>query len=342
MNSIPPAPAGSTRSRSRRRSSAPLALVLAVAVGAIGAFGVINAANARTSNVERIEGLELVLEAHDGPARNFLLIGSDTRENSDPNDADFGSVGDTSAVQGRRSDTIMILRQEEDGEGASIVSLPRDLWVEIAGRDGSSRINSAYNDGPDVLAATITQELGIPIHHVVDVDFSGFKDLVDAAGGTVICFEYATRDAGSGLDQQPGCQTLDGVEALQYARSRRYQEFRDGQWREDPRSDLGRIERQQAFLQSIADSTIDRLQSDPFIASKLIEAASDSVRMDPGLDPIATAGTLRKAFSVGLNKYQLPVVGVTKNGNAVLILGDGAEVILDYFRGIGPPPPIES
>ena len=78
-----------------------------------------------------------------------------------------------------------------------------------------------------------------------------------------------------------------------------------------------------------------------FLASKLIEAGTAAVRMDPGLDPIAAAGTLRKAFATGLNKYQLPVSGVTKNGNAVLVLDPGAEPILDYFRGIGPPPPIE-
>jgi hypothetical protein len=58
------------------------------------------------------------------------------------------------------------------------------------------------------------------------------------------------------------------------------------------------------------------LQSDPFLASKLIDAGTAAVRMDPGLDPLAAAGTLRKAFSTGLNKYQLPVVGVTRNGNA--------------------------
>lgn len=323
----------------RRRSSAPLAVVFAVVVGAFGAFGVINAANERTSNVERIEGLELVLTAKDGPAENYLLIGSDTRENADPNAPDFGGIGDTNAVQGRRSDTIMILRQEADGDGASIVSLPRDLWVNIAGRDSMSRINSAYSDGTDVLAATITQEFGIPIHHVVDIDFSGFKDLIDAAGGTQVCFWYATRDKNTGLDQQPGCNQLDGVQALQYARSRYYEEFRDGKWRTDPTSDLGRIKRQQNFLELTADATIARLQSDPFMASKLIDAASRAVRMDPGLDPVGAAGTLRKAFSNGLNKYQLPVSGVTKNGNAVLVLDPAAEPILDYFRGVGPPPP---
>ena len=324
----------------RRLSSAPLALLLALAVAGSGAFGVISAANDRTSDVERIEGLELALTPQEGPAQNYLLIGSDTRENADPNDPDFGGIGDTSAVQGRRSDTIMILRQEEDGNGASIVSLPRDLWVNIAGRGSASRINSAYGDGTDVLAATITQELGIPIHHVVDVDFNGFKDLVDAVGGTTICFEYATRDKNTGLDQQPGCNQLDGLQALQYARSRYYEEFRDGEWRTDPTSDLGRIQRQQDFLQLTANATIDKLQSDPFMASELISAASSAVRMDPGLDPVGAAGTLRKAFSAGLNKYQLPVVGVTKDGNAVLVLGDGAEPILDYFRGVGPPPPV--
>ncbi len=236
----------------------------------------------------------------------------------------------------------MILRQEADGNGASIVSLPRDLWVDIAGRESPNRINTAYSDGTDVLASTITQELGIPIHHVVDIDFNGFKDLVDAVGGTTVCFLYPTRDKNTGLDQQPGCHVLDGVESLQYARSRYFEEFRDGQWRTDPTSDLGRIERQQTFLQQTADGTIDKLQSDPFLASELISAGTSAVRMDPGLDPVGAAGTLRKAFSTGLNKYQLPVSGVTKNGNAVLVLDPGAEPILDYFRGLGPPPPVDS
>ena len=323
-----------------RRSSAPLALLFAALVGGFGAFAVISAANARTADVERIEGLELVLTAEDGPARNYLLIGSDTRENADPNDPDFGGIGDVNEVQGRRSDTIMILRQEADGNGAALVSLPRDLWVDIAGERGENRINSAYSDGTDVLAATITQELGIPIHHVVDIDFNGFKDLVDAVGGTTVCFEYATRDKNTGLDQQPGCHVLDGLQSLQYTRSRYYEEFRDGSWQTDPRSDLGRIERQQNFVQQTADATVAKLASDPVLASELIDAGVAAVRMDEGLDPIAAAGTLRKAFSTGLNKYQLPVVGVDRNGNAVLLLADGAEPILDYFRGVGPPPPV--
>jgi LCP family protein required for cell wall assembly len=331
----------SARSR-RSRSSAWLGVLFAVGVAVAGAAGVIRAANASTSGVERIDNLDEILTAVEGPAENYLLIGSDSREGSDPNAPDFGGIGDEGAVQGRRSDTIMILRQERDGNGAAIVSLPRDLWIDIAGRDSPSRINSAYNDGADVLAATITNELGIPINHVVDIDFFGFKELVDAVGGTVICFDYATRDLNSGLAQDPGCNRLDGVQALAYARSRHYQEFRDGDWQEDPRADLGRIERQQLFIASTVDATLERLAADPFLASDLIEAVTEAVRLNPSLDPLAAAGALRKAFGTGFTRYQLPVVGETIDGNAVLLLTDDAEPILDYFRGVGPPPPVEA
>lgn len=322
----------------RRRSSLPLALVLAAVMAITGAAGVIRAANSRTSEVERIDGLDEILVAKDGPAVNYLLIGSDTREGSDPNSSDFGGIGDTSDVQGRRSDTIMILRQERDGNGAALLSLPRDLWVDIAGSRGENRINSAYSDGTDVLAATITQELGIPIHHVVDIDFFGFKDLVDAIGGTTVCFDYVTRDGNTGLDQQIGCNVLDGTQALAYARSRHYEEFRDGAWREDLSADLGRIDRQQQFISATVESTLQRLSADPFIASDLISAVTESVRLDPGLDPVVAAGTLRKALGSGLATFQLPVEGVTRDGNAVLVLGEGAEPILAYFRGDGPRP----
>ena len=326
--------------RRRASSSLPLAVLLAVLVGLFGAFGVIRAANERSSSVDRIDGLDDVLAVDtDGPAVNYLLIGSDSREGSDPNSADFGNIGDTSAVQGRRSDTIMILRQERDGNGASLVSIPRDLWVEIAGRGSSSRINSAYNDGADVLAATISQELGIPIHHVIDIDFFGFKELVDAIGGTTVCFEYETRDTNSGLHQDPGCNVLDGEQALAYARSRYYEEWRDGEWQQDPGADLGRIERQQQFIKATVDTTLQKVAADPFLTSELLDAAVGTVRLDPALDPIQAAATLRKAFGSGLNTYQLPVEGTTINGNAVLLLDDGAEPILAYFRGEAPAPP---
>ncbi len=302
----------------------------------------IRAADQRTSEVVRIENLEEVLVAADGPAVNYLLIGSDSREGVSGDDADFGAVGDTSVVQGRRSDTIMVLRQEKDGNGAALVSLPRDLWVPIAGGRGQDRINSAYSDGADVLAATVSEALGIPINHIVDVDFIGFKNLVDAAGGVDLCFEFATRDLNSGLDQQPGCNHLDGVQALAYARSRNFEEFRDGDWRKDPTADLGRIARQQNFIATTVNATLQRLKADPFLASDLISAVTRSVRLDPNLDPFGAAGTLRRAFGSGFTTYQLDVAPTTIDGKSVLLLEGGSEPILDYFRGVGPLPIVET
>jgi len=214
--------------------------------------------------------------------------------------------------------------------------------VTIAGSGKQDRINSAYNNGVDVLAATVSQELGIPINHVVDVDFFGFKDLVDAVGGATICFEYPTRDLKSGLAQEPGCNRLDGMQALAYARSRSYEEFRDGNWRKDPTADLGRIKRQQIFISSIGDGAITELQSDPFQASELIDAASGSVRIDAGLDPITALGTLRKAFTAGLDTYQLDVRGDNLNGKSILRLNDSSKPVLDYFRGVGPLPVVSA
>ncbi len=143
--------------------------------------------------------------------------------------------------RGRRSDTIIILRQEADGNGAALLSLNRDLWVTHADTERQQRINAAYNRGADVLAATITREYGIPINHVVDVDFFGFKDIIDTIGGTTICFDAPARDLNSGLDQEAGCNLLTGEQALAYARSRNYEEFRDGDWRKDGTADIGRV-----------------------------------------------------------------------------------------------------
>lgn len=333
-------PGDQPRDRPRRRTSAPLGILFAVVVAIAGAVGVITAAERQVNSLDRIDNLDDVLVAVDGPAVNYLLIGSDSREGSDPNSTDAGSIGSEADVTGRRSDTIIVLRQEADGNGAALLSLNRDLWVTHADTGRQQRINAAYNRGADVLAATITQEYGIPINHVVDVDFFGFKEIVDTIGGTTICFDAPARDLNSGLNQEAGCNLLTGEQALAYARSRNYEEFRDGDWRKDGTADIGRVARQQQFISATVNETLNELQSDPFLASELIDAAAGSLRLDPNLDPLSAAGTLRKAFSTSLMTYTLPSDGANIDGNSVLILRDGAEAqtILDYFRGVGPLP----
>jgi len=317
-------------------------IIIVVVIGIGGAAGVLRAANARTADVERIDGLDSILAdvpSKDAqyPAENYLLVGSDSREGIVAGSADEAFVGDSSMVSGKRSDTIMILRQERNG-GAALMSLPRDLWVKIAGTGKSQRINTAYNDGPERLAATVSQSLGIPIHHYVEVDFLGFKKIVDRIGGVQVCTYKAARDVHSGLSLQPGCQTLNGDMALAYARSRYYEEWDGTEWKMDPRADLGRIERQQLFIREAVNGLLQHLASSPFSAGDMIQAVTDSVRIDPRLDPIKAAQALRQAAQQGLHTYALPVKNAKVGDAAVLRLADGADSLLAYFRGEGPAP----
>jgi len=319
---------------------------IAALIGVVGAAGVLRAADERTADVERIEGLDSVLAdvpdeddpTIEYPAENYLLVGSDTRAGVDPDSPDFGAIGTEAEVgSSRRSDTIMVLRQERNG-GAALMNLPRDLWVEIAGTGESQRINTAYNDGAERLAATVSESLGIPVHHYVEVDFVGFKNIIDDIGGVEVCVGYGARDANSGLQINPGCQVLDGVQALAFARSRYYEQWDGTNWVIDPRADLGRIERQQLFMRAAVDGALRKLRSSPFGSGDVIEAVVDSVRIDDRLDPIQAGEALRQAAEEGLRTYRLPVVNDTVGDAAVLRLDDGAEEVLAYFRGDGPAP----
>ena len=335
-------------------------MLLVIAVVATSAVvGLTRAADNRVAEVERVEGLSGLLAGSvdadgnlvdengnilddpvDLPSENYLLVGSDTREGISEDDPDFGVIGDTTVVSGRRADTIMVLRRERDG-GAAIVSLPRDLWVEIPGTGGSNRINAAYNGGAERLVVTVVETLGIPIHHYVEVNFVGFRNIVNELGGVTICFLYPTRDLKTGLDQPAGCNLLDGLQALAFARSRSYQEFREGKWQTDPTADIGRTQRQQQFISAAADGAVARLTDQPFASGDLITAVSASVKVDETLDPFLAAAALKQSYSGGLTRYSLPVYGDTVGSASVLRLGQGSAEILDYFRGIGAAPATE-
>jgi LCP family protein required for cell wall assembly len=328
----------SSRSRIHR---APLAFaaLFTIVVGVGGGAGVYFAGEREQGNVERVDELTDVLAANDdGPAENYLVVGSDSRDVVDEDAEDAGLFLNGATGEGGRSDTIMILRRDPE-HGASLLSIPRDLWVPIAGTGDDGKINWAYIGGPRRLAETITQALGIPIHHYVEVDFAGFQRLVDEIGGVEICVDYAVQDRNSGLALNPGCQTLDGHMALAYARSRTYQEFRDGEWRiEQGAPDLNRIARQQHFLRSAASAVMDEVNSNPFRLGDLIDAAGSVVRLDANVDVLDAGEAMFAAAQEGLHTFVPPVEELTVGDQAALQLADGADEVLDYFRGIGPLP----
>ncbi len=307
-------------------------LGVAAVVGVLCSAGVVWGAYRTAADVHRVSGVAAVLSPSNGNFENYLLVGSDSRSGGDPNTGDGGSVG------GRRSDTIMVLRIDEDNGAAALLSIPRDLYVEVPGGH-TGRINGAYNDGAAALVQTIHDALGIPVQHYVEIDFTGFKALVDALDGVEICFDTATRDAHTGLDiPAAGCYVLNGTMALAYARSRHYEQLIDGEWREDPTSDLGRSARQRDFVDRTLRATLERVKADPFATGDLVAAMGSAIAIDGDLDPIDAAATLRTAVGAGLATYAIPVEPRTVGDAAVLVLGDGADAVLDYFRGTGPAP----
>jgi len=315
----------------RRRVPLFLAIILFTAV--VGAAGTLIAARRAVDEVPRVAGVSAVLDAVSGNIENYLLVGSDSRALGDPN------TGDVGEVTGNRSDTIMVLRLDNSTDEAALLSVPRDLYIETASHTG--RINSAYNDGPAALVQAVQQALALPIHHYVEIDFYGFKALVEALGGVDVCFALPTRDLNTGLDiGAPGCFLLDGTQALAYARSRHYEQLQaDGQWQEDPTSDLGRSTRQRDFVNRCLQQAVAQVKINPFDTGDLVKAMGNAISIDDELDPIGAASSLRTAVDAGLATYALPVYPETINGDDVLLLRDSASVVLDFFRGAGPPPP---
>jgi LCP family protein required for cell wall assembly len=328
-----------SRRGSIHRAPLALAALFTVVVGIGGGAGVYFAGAREEGDIERVDEVTPVLAANDGPAENYLLVGSDDRAVIDADAEDAGLFLDGPTGQGGRSDTIMILRRDPE-HGASLLSIPRDLWVPIAGTGDNGKINWAYIGGPRRLAETITQALGVPIHHYVEVDLAGFQHLVDEIGGVEICVDYSAQDSHSGLVLQPGCQNIDGSMALAYARSRHYEEFRDGEWRpQEGAPDLNRIARQQHFMRTAATALMDEINSNPFRLGDLVDAAGGLVRLDANVDVADAGAAMFAAAEDGLHTFVPPVEELIVGDQSALQLAEGADAVLDYFRGTGPLPP---
>jgi LCP family protein required for cell wall assembly len=279
----------------------------------------------------------------DPGAKNFLVTGADNNACVDPNSPYASAFGDR-AEMGERSDTIMLMRVDPSANRAAVLSFPRDLWVQIAGRQNKNRINTAYvKDDPQRLIDTIYQNFGVGVDHFIQVDFCAFKNIVDAVGGVAVPFDYPARDTHSGLDvPTAGCFTFTGDHALAYVRSRYYQYYKDGKWVKDGLSDLGRISRQQDFIRRALSAALAKGITNPSVARGLIETAQNNVVTDGDLSVsrmLEFAGVLRNLDPGSINSYQIESEGTMISGQAVLvprIKGDNMRAILAIFRGEAP------
>lgn len=257
----------------------------------------------------------------------FLVVGSDSRENLE-------SIEGFGEATGQRSDVIMLVKVYPDEGEAQILSLPRDLWVEIP-NNGTAKINSAYAlGGAPLLVETVRNVTDIDINHYVEIDFVGFQAIVDELGGVVIDFDYPARDVKSGLDVQPGEQLLGGEQALAYARSRTYQEYQNGRWVAVDADDFGRTARQQALIIAI----IERMKRPSSLteAGAIVGSFSEHVSIDAAL---ADSSLIELAFRMrtlrGGNIEAATLPGVTdtiQSQSVVLPKEPEASAVIAAFR----------
>jgi LCP family protein required for cell wall assembly len=187
--------------------------------------------------LHRVPKRRLVTLPPEPSAQTILLIGSDHRQRG----------GD-----GSRSDTVMLARIQPTRHRIALLSIPRDLYVSIPGH-GHDRINMAYHYGGERLLTRVVRDtLGLEIDHFVEVDFHGFKDIVQTLGGVWFPVDrrYFNKNVGTAetnyanIDLQPGYQKLDGAQALAFAR-----------YRHDD-NDFVRAARQQLLLRVVAQEAI--------------------------------------------------------------------------------------
>lgn len=239
----------------------------------------------------------------------ILLMGADTR----PGDDDISRP---------RSDTMILLMVDPEQNVASMLSIPRDLFVEVPGY-GLQRINTAYAwGGPELAISTVQYNFGVYVNHYVMVEFDVFTTVVDEIGGIDIYVpepiydaRYPTMDYGYEVFQlNSGYQHLDGTAALKYARTRH------------GNSDFDRAQRQQDVLFAIRDRVLDADMLPTLIgrAPSIYAAVSDGVTTDLTLDQMTSLALLvqdipRESIRSGVIDANYTTDYFTETGAQVLI-----------------------
>jgi LCP family protein required for cell wall assembly len=212
-----------------------LVLVAAVCVSGGIAWGWLQktAAQLQANDPQVVHDVEVVLTpSKEGQPVNILLIGSDRRMDA----RDAGDKG--------RSDTMLLLRLDPQAHTISMLSVPRDLYVNIPGH-GMERVNVAYTWGGPKLTVQMFQQLtGLKINHFIDINFLGFVNIVDKLGGIYVDVDrryYTPMNSGHmDINLQPGYQRLNGHQAIRFVR-----------FRSDGAGDFNRMVRQQIFLHEV-------------------------------------------------------------------------------------------
>jgi LCP family protein required for cell wall assembly len=328
--------------RWRRRSIYTLSFLIVLA--GIGVGGLYVYANYRFNQIKKVHAKHLVAAAPPGKPFNLLLVGSDSRSFVS-NSTQVKAFGDEGNAGGQRSDVTMVARFDPAAKTVTVLSIPRDLWVDIPGNDsgisGMNRINAAYDGGPDLLIQTIEQDLGIPINHYVAVNFPGFSGMVNALGGVTMDFPTPVKDQYTGLNvSATGCQVVNGTTALELVRSRHlYYKNSNGYWEGDGLSDFSRIQRQDAFFRAVL-AKVNASITSPLTINSFIGAAVGNLTIDDTLsqgDLLHIADVFRGLPSSHLVTETLPTVSYVSSGgaDALKVAQPYAQNVINAFNAIG-------
>ena len=244
----------------------------------------------------------------------------------------------------------MVARFVPATKTVTVMSIPRDLWVDIPGNvngiSGMNRINAAFNSGPDLLIQTIEEDLGIPINHYVAVGFPGFSGMVNALGGVTMDFPTEVKDQYTGLDvTTTGCQTVNGTVALQLVRSRHlYYMDQYGYWDYDGQSDFSRIQRQDAFFRAVLAKVNTLSLTNPLAVNSFVSAAVGNLTIDDTLnegDLLHLAEQFKGLPSSHFITETLPTTAYVTSGGADVLqeAQPWADEMINAFKQLGMPTP---
>lgn len=294
-------------------------LVLVLGVGALGLW----LRHSLGSKIETIDDPFAAIStrapqqsvgANQKPATNILLLGSDSRISAgDPSQWEAGA---------QRTDAIMIVQVSGDRQEVSVVSIPRDTWVEVPGY-GQAKINAAYSyGGPSLTIQTVEQLTGVRIDHFVIADFESFEALTDEIGGVVI--NLKTPQTLADTQFPAGAQRLNGAQALAYTRERKSL----------PGGDFDRINRQQAWMRAIVSQVLHGgILTDPTKLYGFLSAVTQTMAVDEGftIDEMQSlAIDLRGLRSRNINFLTIPTAGTgtSEDGQSIVVRDEAADTPL--------------
>lgn len=282
-------------------------LVLVIGAGVVAVGYLANLASTFDNDTERFE--TTFPEADSRPTKapaadgkeeplNILLLGSDSG----------GGSGETENLadvpQAGRSDTMMWVHIPGDRQNVFVMSVMRDLWVEIPG-EGTHKLNAAYSfGGVPKTVQTLETMFGTRIDHVAAVDMAGFEGLVDSLGGVDITVPESFPAGNGGKSFQAGAQHMDGDTALSFVRER--YAFSDG--------DYSRVRNQQLFMKAVAQKVMTpQTLTNPGRISDMVSGLSPYLTLDETLNSgelVSIGRTMTDVRSDDLEMFTVPTKGV--------------------------------